>query len=544
MRCYFLIFFILLLRINSLSQHSPISLSPNYRIYPSDIDQTEVFIAKSPADESILFVSCNTISFIPFFVSEGVYATTDGGQSWHGSDTCGGDPIGFHGGEPGITIDRNGTFILTRIGRSPFKGLFSHYSNDNGITWSTQKAISTDDLERATLGTDAVKASPYYGRSYAVWVRFAPPFPLTIACTDDGAQSWSTPAAINNPPNRSAGGDVAIGPEGQVYTCWAGVTETAPFKEIYAGFAASSDGGQSWTVSEEAFTMSGITGVLQNKSNIRVNGLPNIAADTTHGPYRGSIYIVTGEKYLLPAGSDPDIILHRSTDGGQTWSEGVRVNQDPLNNGRTQYFPGIEVDLTGAVDIIFYDVRNTTADSTGVFLARSTDGGNTWTEYEISDHNFKPAPIGGLGQGYQGDNIDITSANNTLWPVWMDNSTGVYQVWTTPVDISSLGAVEESSVVSRQSSVRVYPNPFLTEATIEYTVPGRSHVTLKIYDMTGNQVAVLVDELQTAGEYKFRIPNSGFRIVRTTLQKEFSPQSVYICVLTCDDDVAKCLIIH
>jgi hypothetical protein len=544
MRNYILISFILLLRINSLSQHSPISLSPNYRIYPSDIDQTEVFIAKSPADENILFVSCNTISFIPFFVSEGVYATTDGGQSWYGSDTCAGDPIGFHGGEPGITIDKNGTFILTRIGRSPFKGLFSHYSEDNGLTWSAQKAISTDDLERATLGTDAVTISPYYGRSYAVWVSFAPPFPLTIAYTDDGAQNWSTPAAINNPPNRSAGGDVAIGPDGQVYACWAGVTETAPFKEIYAGFAASYDGGQSWTISEDAFAISGITGVLQNKANIRVNGLPNIAADTTHGPYRGSIYIVTGEKDLLPAGSDPDIILHRSTDGGQTWSEGIRVNQDPLNNGRTQYFPGIEVDATGAIDIIFYDDRNTTADSTGVFLARSTDGGNTWTEYEISDHNFRPAPIGGLGQGYQGDNIDITSTNTTLWPVWMDNSTGVYQVWTAPVDISSLGAVEESSVVSRQSSVRIYPNPFLTEATIEYTVPERSHVTLKIFDMTGNQLAVLVDEVQRAGEYTFRIPDSGFRNVGTTLLTELSPQSVYICVLTCDGAVARCLIIH
>ena len=499
-----------------------LTFTPNYRIYPSNVNQTEVFITKSPVDQDILFASCNTLSFIPFFVSEGIYVTTDGGQSWYGSDSCKGDPIPFHGGDPGIVIDKNGTFILTRIGRTPFTGLFSHFSNDNGLTWSAQKVISTDDLERGAVTTDAVPSSPYYGRTYAAWVKFAPPFPLMVAFTDDGAQSWSAPQQINNPPNRSGGGTIATGPNGEIYVCWAGVTEVSPFREIYVGFARTVDGGQGWNVTENAFPMNGITGVLPDKGNIRVNGLPNIAVDNTEGPRRGWIYIVTGQKGLAPAGSDPDIILHRSTDGGQSWSGPIRVNQDAVNNGVTQYFPGIDVDKTGAVNIIFYDDRNTTTDSTGVFLARSTDGGDTWAEYEISDHNFKPAPIGGLGQGYQGDNIDITSTGTKLWPVWMDNSTGIYQIWTAPVDIASLNSVEEElSVDSRQSLVRAYPNPFRDKCTIEYFVPEMAHVSLKIYDLTGNCVAVPVDEVVWPGEYKveFRPPAGG------------PGSGLYICVL-------------
>jgi len=518
------------------TQQSSISFSPSYLIYPSNVNQTEVFITKSPIDENILFASCNTLSFIPFFISEGIYVTTDGGQSWYGSDTCKGDPVGYHGGDPGITIDKNGTFILTRIGRSPFKGLFSHYSTDNGMTWSSQKVISTDDLERATIASDVNPLSPWYGRTYAVWVKFAPPFPLMVAFTDDGANSWTDPVAINDPPNRSAGGDIAIGPDGEVYTCWAGVTEVSPFKEVYTGFAASYDGGQSWTVTESAFPMNGITGILENKANIRVNGLPCIAVDTTTGPHRGSIYIVTGEKDLFPAGSDPDIIVHRSTDGGLTWSAGIRVNQDAVSNGKTQYFPGIDIDKTGAVNIIFYDDRKTSSDSAGVFLARSTDGGQSWAEYELSDHNFKPEPIGGLGQGYQGDNIDIVSTGTKLWPVWMDNSTGVYQVWTAPVDISSLSGEEESAVGSWQSAVRVYPNPFRDRCTIEYTVSEKSHVTLKIYDLMGNEVAVLVDEMASPGEYKvlFRVPGAGFRNMADILCE--SGYGIYLCQLRIGDN--------
>jgi hypothetical protein len=316
------------------------------------------------------------------------------------------------------------------------------------------------------------------------------------------------------------------------------VTEVSPFKEVYTGFAVSYDGGQSWTVKENAFPMNGITGILENKANIRVNGLPCIAVDTTTGPKRGAIYIVTGEKDLSPAGSDPDIILHRSTDGGLTWSAGIRVNQDAVSNGKTQYFPGIDIDKTGAVNIIFYDDRNTSSDSAGVFLARSTDGGNIWAEYELSDHNFEPEPIGGLGQGYQGDNIDIVSTSTKLWPVWMDNSTGVYQVWTAPVDISSLSGEEESAVGSRQSAVRVYPNPFRDRCTIEYTVQEKSHVSLKIYDLMGNEVAVLVDEMASPGKYEaeFRVPGSGFQNI-ADVQCE-SGYGIYLCHLRIGDNLS------
>ncbi|MBU3928082.1 MAG: hypothetical protein KKB74_09780, partial [Bacteroidetes bacterium] len=130
------------------SDYNMLSVGENYRIFPSDVIQTEVFIVVSPLDDNVLFASCNTLTFIPFFVSEGIYVTRNGGLSWSGSDSCTGDPFLFHGGDPGIVIDKDGTFILTRLGRSPFVGLYTHYSNDNGLTWSAQHAISTDDLER------------------------------------------------------------------------------------------------------------------------------------------------------------------------------------------------------------------------------------------------------------------------------------------------------------------------------------------------------------------------------------------------------------
>ena len=528
----FLFILILILNQNSLLPQSlddsepRIRIGRNYRIYPGDVNQSEVFIVKSPLDQNILFCSCNTLSFIPFFISEGIYVTTNGGISWSGSDTCAGYPIDFHGGDPGIAIDKNGTFIITRLGRSPFTGLYSHFSTDNGQTWSSQNVISTDDLERATLVTDADPLSPFYGRTYAAWIRFALPFPLMMAYTGNGGQNWSQPMQVNDPTSRSAGGDLDIGPGGKVYACWAGVADVTPFNEIFIGFASSDSGGEEWDVTENAFPVNGITGVLANKAKIRVNGLPSIAVDNTNGERRGWIYIVTGQKDLDPAGNDPDVILYRSMDDGLTWSPGIRVNQDTPNNGKTQFFPAIHVDRFGAVNVIFYDDRNTTNDSSGVFLARSKDGGETWDEFEISDHHFKPVPIGGLGQGYQGDNIDITSTDTKLWPVWMDNSTGIYQIWTVPIEYSDVNSIiDRNQPGSAPDLCQNVPNPFEQSTMIRYQVSGIGRVVLKVFDFMGREVQTLVDAEKEQGEHLVNFDGTGL------------PPGIYFYQLTANERV-------
>lgn len=477
-----------------------IKLGNSYRIYPSNVHQTEPFLVRDPADPLHLFASANTTQINPFFISEGVYSSTDRGLTWRGNDTCTGANMAFHGGDPGIAVDQAGRYVLVRIGRAPVYGLYSHTSTDRGLTWTLQKQISDHDLERATVVGDNHPPSPYYGRVYAAWVRFAPPFPVYISYTDDGGANWSVPLQVNNPSQRCAGPDLAIRKDGTVYLTWAGVTSTSPFQETLAGFATSANGGATWSVTENAFAVNGITGSLPQKQNIRVNGYPRISVDNSGGVYNGRIYILTTQKNRTPAGSDADLILVRTTDGGATWLSPLRVNSDPLNNGKTQYFPAMDIDDNGGVNLLWYDDRGTANDSTEVYMGRSANGGESFSETVISDQAFKPEPIGSLGQGYQGDNIALLSSGNFLVPLWMENSSGKYQIRTVPVQIVASSADEKSGPALYELQQN-YPNPFNPETNIRFTVTSGGEVSLRIYSVNGELVAELLSGYLTEGEH-------------------------------------------
>lgn len=47
-----------------------------------------------------------------------------------------------------------------------------------------------------------------------------------------------------------------------------------------------------------------------------------------------------------------------------------------------------------------------------------------------------------------------------------------------------------------------YPNPFNPSTIIKYSIPKSSFVTLKVYDLLGNEIASLINENETAGAYE------------------------------------------
>lgn len=473
----------------------------NFQIFPSTITQTEPVIAIGKTTPQIFFASAVTINTTNAFRSEGVYVSTNSGISWFGSDTCVGQSVINHGGDPGVAITANNRLVLTHIGLV-FPGIYSHYSDDLGATWSNAFTITSQQTDdKGATAIDDNIGSQYFGRIYTAFVVLISPYPVLLSYSDNNGESWSVPKIINNQPAaRSMGPSIAIDKTGRIFVAWASISSQPPFTEDYINLAVSSDGGDSWTVSNNILNVNGILGTIPQKNNIRINGLPRIAIDKSNGDRDGWLYIVTTEKNNIPAGSDSDIILYRSSNSGLSWSNGIRVNQDDFNNSKIQYFPAIDVDQSGAVNIIYYDDRNTSSDSSEIFLSRSTDGGDSWIDLVISDHRFKPKPIIGGSSNYQGDYISLISNDQKLYAFWMDDYSGIYQIWLKVLDLQTTGINEKFIYPENHFELmQNYPNPFNLSTVITWQMVVEGYVQLNIYNSLGQKLKTLVNDFYSAG---------------------------------------------
>ena len=87
-----------------------------------------------------------------------------------------------------------------------------------------------------------------------------------------------------------------------------------------------------------------------------------------------------------------------------------------------------------------------------------------------------------------------------------DMVTGLYVVKFTPEVTSAEKQSEQSETFQLEQN---YPNPFNPSTTIKFTIPHEARgetreVSLKVYDVLGNEVAILLNEYKPAGTYEVR----------------------------------------
>lgn len=120
--------------------------------------------------------------------------------------------------------------------------------------------------------------------------------------------------------------------------------------------------------------------------------------------------------------------------------------------------------------------------------------------------------------------------------VLFSDSTGFKQADSTKVNLPPTGVREESPVPATFGLKQNYPNPFNPTTTIEYELKKASTVTIKVYDVLGQEVGVVVEgKKQGAGNYKVEFNAagrpSGIYFARMTAQEAPDEVSVTKMVL-------------
>jgi len=112
----------------------------------------------------------------------------------------------------------------------------------------------------------------------------------------------------------------------------------------------------------------------------------------------------------------------------------------------------------------------------------------------------KPVSIATGGKFYQ--HLILTS-NEDYIVTWEDERGTDFDIYSQSLN-SLITSVENSSSQFSKSFVlnRNYPNPFNPSTSIEYRIQKSGVISLKVYDVLGNEVAILVDEYKPEGSYK------------------------------------------
>ncbi len=361
-----------------------------------------------------------------------IYTSFDGGQTWTTRQapnperrTQGDDALTYGSGGGGILYHSYISFEQLRVPHPLHakNGIFISSSTNNGLDWSVPVPV-IDHIntvapfeDKPYLVTDNNPASPWFHNLYITWTHFdvygsqnpADSTQIYFSRSTDGGHTFLMPQRISD-----TGGDAAdssnsvegavpcVGVNGEVYVVWAGPEGLVFDKSIDGGMHFGKDKVIGRVVKGWDFPIRGID---------RANGMPVTAVDHGHSRYRGSIYVNWADR----RNGDPDIFLKYSRDGGKTWSDAIRVNDDKTGNGKDQFFTWMAVDpVDGSVNIVFYDRRNYDGTTTGLTLARSIDGGRTFRNFKIDVKPFETNE-----HAFFGDYSGIAAYGGQVIPVFM-----------------------------------------------------------------------------------------------------------------------------
>jgi hypothetical protein len=450
-----------------------------------------------PNEPSICMDPKNTNRLVAGSNLDLYYFSDDGGLTWasgilNSSYGVWGDPV--------VIVDTNGHCYFFHLSVPSWTQwldrIVCQKSTDGGQTWSDGSFMGLNgnkDQDKEWGVVDRVT-----NNIYVTWTQFDSYGSTNITDSThimfsrslDGGITWSPAVRIDQHGGNCLDGDntvegavPAVGPNGEIYVSWAG-----PLGLV---FTKSMDRGLTWP-SENVFVSDFPGGWDYSIPGIsRANGLPITCCDLSGGPHHGTIYINWSDQ--RNGNNDTDIWMVKSTDGGTTWSISKRINDDPP--GKHQFFCWMTIDqATGYLYVVFYDRRNYSGTQTDVWMAVSRDGGETFSNFKVSEESFAPS-----SSIFFGDYTHITAHNNIVRPIWTRLHNGQLSIWTALVDSIFVGIIPDRQAPFSFSLEQNYPNPVKDITWFSYKVHEPSVVTIKVYDIYGNVVVTLVDH-----EYRFR----------------------------------------
>ena len=353
--------------------------------------------------------------------------TLDGGGTWTRalapmSRCSGGTPA--NGGnferasDPWVSIAPDGTAYQVALGfnnqANGQNAILVSRSTDGGRTWGNAISVRSDGAQ-VLNDKESITADPTDARYvYVVWDRLTGNHaPTWFARTTDGGATWEPARAIHDPGTNSQtiNNQIVVLPDGTLIAAFTEIANVGPL-DLRLRLLRSIDKGATWSA---PITISDVqtlgTFDPETGTAIRDGSLLGSIAVGKNG-----MLVVAWQDSRFAAGGHDDIAIARSADGGLTWSAPLRINGNP---DVPAFIPTVAIRDDGVIGVTYYDFRGNTPDPstlwTSYWLATSSDGA-TWQERLIAGpFDYATALLVG-GQLFLGDYMGLATVGTTFLP--------------------------------------------------------------------------------------------------------------------------------
>ena len=437
-------------------------------------------------DEVILAVDANnpnkmlacSIVLIPELAKRTttIYRSDNGGTSWEPSLTV--ENVA-ESSDPTCLFDEDGLAYFSVMGGDEYLPEFIdlYRSRNGGQSWmaSSRLRVASQGYDRQFLVSDSTKGR-LHGRLYLNVSSFVRSLDdngfdnvlwgVSLLHSDDHGVNWSAPAQRLAPLGNRVWkpGNCDVLGDGQVICVFAEQEKARPQSERETTelirVIRSLDGGESLDLP---------TTISSTEQSLDLSFyLPHITVDGHSAVFRNRAYVVWSETHRGVA----RIKCSYSDDAGKTWSAPVLASDS--ENSQIDFLPQIAVNRRGILGVMWYRRNNGPDLGYDVRFTASLDGGTTFLpSVQVSENHLavdkgETWPVRAVVEGDLGDLFGdiaddrprrsgntihlnlvryvkhltggetagfIADATGSFHALWVDDRTGVDQLWTTSIDV-------------------------------------------------------------------------------------------------------------
>jgi hypothetical protein len=509
---------ILLVLTNFVAQGQNINLSNGF------VFEGEPFLSVNPQNSQHLVLAWMGYDH-PYKVAIYYRVSFDGGNIWSTKTKIQQSNNVFSAADPTMDFDDQGNVFLAycEFVNPPVTtdsgGIFIRKSTNGGLTWNPSvkvmdlnSDIGKKAIDRPWLRIDrsgGVNNGNIYITSMNMKGVTTTPFNPYLHRSFDGGNTWVQwkyldaanwlagiwiPHPVPTPDISGNGKFHAVYPS-YVFT-------QSPYIQYIHVY--SSDGGNTLSHNSVFFDITNANDTLSKKGYLlRAN-----PSDTNHLV----LFHISNDN------GDLDIFMRESQNEGVSWSNALRINDDPIANNRMQDLVWADFDDDGDLFVAWRDRRNA-PDST--FTTSSEIwGAIKWKDSTVFSPNFlisdSLVPYDTiLGATSGNDFMSVQFANDTIYSVWGSNRDGALNIWFQKMTFSGTTSIIHINQ-ELNNDILIYPNP--ASGIIHINTNNEKIKSIKLFNVQGQ----LIQEYFTNEFSIANLPNGIYFVTTQTDKTTFT----------------------